>query len=121
MGCRGVPEYPSGAKVGDVSLLCGHDSVSPHTAQGTCRHLCLRAAGGGLPEPLRPTESPGRQRSGLAATKKWRPGRRRTTRLPTEERATQRASKSSVWVRATVAAKKARRTGAVELLRYAAE
>ena len=60
------------------------------------QRLCLRAKdhlripGGGLPEPLRPTESPGRQRSGLAATKKWRPGRRRATRLPTEELATKR-------------------------------
>ena len=58
-------------------------------------------------------KSPDRQRSGLAATKEWRPGRRRATRLPTEERATQRARKSSVWVRATVASKRARRTGAV--------
>ena len=48
-----------------------------------------------------PTESPHRQRSGLAATEEWRPGRRRATRLPTEERSTQRACKSSVWVRVT--------------------
>ena len=40
--------------------------------------------------------------------------------LPTEERATQRARESSMWVRVTVTSKKARRTGAVKLLRYAA-
>ena len=33
-------------------------------------------------------KSPDRQRSGLAVTKEWRPGRRRATRPPTEERAT---------------------------------
>ena len=66
---------------------------------------------------LRPTESPVAQR--LAATKEWRPGRRRATRLPTEERATQCARQSSAWVRVT-AASKARRTGAVELHLYAA-
>ena len=55
----------------NVSLLCGRESVFPHTAEGTCPRLCLRAKdqlrtpGGGLPEPLRPTESPGR----------WRPPR----------------------------------------------
>ena len=71
----------------NVSLLCGHDSVSPHTAQGTCPRLCLpakdhlRTPGGGLPEPLRPTESPVLQRSGLAVTDEWRPGRRRAIRL----------------------------------------
>ena len=69
---------------------------------------------------MRPTESPDRQRSGLAATDEWRPGRRRATRLPTEERATQGACESSAWVRATVASKKARRTGAVQLHLYAA-
>ena len=78
------------------------------------------APGGGLPEVLRPTERPVRQRSGLAATDEWRAGRRRATGLPEEERATQRARKSSAWVRATVASKKARRTGAAELHRYAA-
>ena len=60
-----------------------------------------------------PQESPVRQCSGLAVTDEWRPGRRRATRLPTEERATQRAFKSSVWARATVTSQKARRTGAV--------
>ena len=36
------------------------------------------------------TQSPDRQRSGLAATEEWRPGRRRATWLPEEEQATQR-------------------------------
>ena len=58
-------------------------------------------------------ESPDRRRSGLAATEEWRLGRRRATRLRTEERATQHARKSSVWVRAAAASKKARRTGAL--------
>ena len=59
--------------------------------------LCLRAKDhlegskvAVFPEPLRPTERPVQQRSGLAVTKEWRPRRRRTTRLPTEEWATQR-------------------------------
>ena len=46
--------------------------------------------GGGLSEPLRPTSRPVRQRSGLAVTEEWRPGRRRATWLPEEEQATQR-------------------------------
>ena len=73
-----------------------------------------------FPSVLRPDRKsrPAAQR--LAATKEWRPGRRRATRLPTEERATQRARESSMWVRVTVTSKKARRTGAVKLLRYAA-
>ena len=37
-----------------------------------------------------PRERPVRQRSGLAVTEEWRPGRRRATRLPEEEQATQR-------------------------------
>ena len=48
----------------------------------------LRTPGGRLPVRLRPKERVVRQRSGLAATKEWRPGRGRATRLPTEERAT---------------------------------
>ena len=60
-----------------------------------CPSLCLRAKdhlstpSGGLPEV--------RQRNSLAATTEWRPGRRRATQLPTEERATQRVRQSSVW------------------------
>ena len=42
------------------------------------------------PEVLRRKQSPDRQRSGLAATEEWRPGRRRATWLPEEEQATQR-------------------------------
>ena len=45
--------------------------------------------GGGLPEELRRTQSQDRQRSGLAVTEEWRPGRRRATWLPEEEQATQ--------------------------------
>ena len=37
-----------------------------------------------------PQERPVRQRSGLAVTEEWRPRRRRATRLPEEEQATQR-------------------------------
>ena len=37
----------------------------------------LRTPSGGLPEPLRSTTRPVRQRSGLAVTEDWRPGRRR--------------------------------------------
>ena len=73
-----------------------------------------------FPSLSAPQESPDRQRSGLAATEEWRPGRRRATRLPTEERATQRACESSVWARATAASKKAWRTGAVYLHLHAA-
>ena len=37
----------------------------------------LSSGARGLPEPLRPTRRPVRQRSGLAVTEEWRPGRRR--------------------------------------------
>ena len=93
VGCRGCAgttgrtscRTPAAA---NVSLLCGLVSVSPHTAQGTCPACAclqkdhLRTPGCGLPEVLRPTESPDMQRSRLATTKEWRPGRRRATWLP---------------------------------------
>ena len=49
----------------------------------------LTCLGPGGEEQWRPTERPVRQRSGLAATEEWRPGRRRATWLPEEEQATQ--------------------------------
>ena len=42
------------------------------------------------PSLCAPQERPVRQRSGLAVTEEWRPGRRRATWLPEEEQATQR-------------------------------
>ena len=64
---------------------------SPHQlTPRCCMQDLLPALGGGLPDVLRPTERPVRQRSGLAATEDWRPGRRRATWLPEEEQATQR-------------------------------
>ena len=94
------PSNPPGRRwrTANVPLLCGHDSVSPHTAQGDVSTPV--PAGKRPPEDTRwrPSrasaphkKSPDRQRSGQAATKEWRPGRRRATRLPTEERATQGA------------------------------
>ena len=53
------------------------DGVVVPTNLPTCSSLCLRAKdhlrtpGGGLPEVLRPTARPVRQRSGLAATEEW--------------------------------------------------
>ena len=42
-----------------------------------------------FPSLCAPQERPVRQRSGLAVTEEWRPGRRRATWLPEEEQATQ--------------------------------
>ena len=104
-----------------MSHCCAVMIQSPTYCSRVVSSMCLRAKDhlegtkvAAFPSLCAPRKSPGRQRSGLAAaTKEWRPGRRRATRLPTEERATQRVCKSSAWVRATVSSKKARRTGAV--------
>ena len=64
--------------------LCAIMIQSPHQS-AKVSSMCLRAKdhlrtpGGGLPEVLRPTESPDRQRSGLAVTEEWRTGRRLAT------------------------------------------
>ena len=49
-GCAGTARYllrdcgSAGPQpAANVFLLCGHDSVSPHIAPGTCPRLCLRA------------------------------------------------------------------------------
>ena len=47
-----------------------------------------------FPSLCAPQERPVRQRSGLAVTEEWRPGRRRATWLPEEEQATQREATS---------------------------
>ena len=49
----------------------------------------------------------------LAATEEWRPGRRRATQLPTEERATQRARGEQCVGTCDHGLEKAWRTGAV--------
>ena len=104
----------------NVFLLCGHHSVSPHTALETCparacgQKTTLRAPRCGLPEPSAPhrksqSGSGADWRSPTSGDQKGdgRPG------LPTEERATQRARKSSVWVRVATHSKKGWHTGAV--------
>ena len=96
-----------------ISLCCAVMTQSPHT-------LLQRVSRRGPPERLRPTKSPDRQRSGLATTDEWRPGRRRATRLPTVERAIHGACKSSVWVRVNTPSKKGWHTGGVQLHLYAA-
>ena len=55
------------------------------SSRGIYRHL--EAA---FPRYCAPRERPVQQRSGLAVTEEWRPGRRRATSLPEEEQATQR-------------------------------
>ena len=91
---------------GVLSLWCRR--VAPKSASAhQCPRMCLRAKDhlrtpcGGLPEPLRPTTRPVLQRSGLAVTEEWRLGRRRATRLPEEEQATQRQELSGRRCHAT--------------------
>ena len=129
MGCRGCAGTAGyllrdcgsvGPQPLPMSFCCAVMTQSPHTLlKRRVQHVPVGkdhledTKVAAFPSLCAPRERPVRQRSGLAATKEWRPGRRRATWLPTEEQGTQRARKSSVWVRATVASKKARRTGAV--------
>ena len=80
----------SSAPEGGLILWCPRVTPKSTPAHPRCRKQdLLSALGGGLSEPLRPKRRPVRQRSGLAVTEEWRPGRRRATRLPEEEQATQ--------------------------------
>ena len=66
----------------NVFLLCGHDSVSPHTAQETCPRLCLRAKDhlegtkvAAFPSLCAPQKVQSGSAAGLAVTDEWRPGK----------------------------------------------
>ena len=113
LGDVAFPSNPPGRRWGaaNVPPLCGHDSVSPHAAQGTCPRLCLRAKD--HPEDTKVAAFPS-----LCAPPKVQAGSAAVFRPPRSGRPCERESRA--WVRETVASKKARRTGAVELHRYAA-
>ena len=88
----GRDEVPGSDQPQSSHVLCGTSGVfvlwclrvSPKSTSAQQCPACasrqkdhLRTPGGSLSEPLRLTERPVRQRSGLAATEEWRPGRRR--------------------------------------------
>ena len=93
VGCRIVAANVS---------LCDHDSVSPYTAQGRVQHV---PAGKRPPQDtrLRPSRGTAPHRKSRPAAQRSGGHRRVATRkatrdpAPMEERATQRARRSSVW------------------------
>ena len=86
--------------------LCSIKIQSPHML---LRDVSTSAwtPGGGLPEVLRATERPVRQRSGPAATEEWEGDAYPATHGGAGD---PRCKRSSVWVRATAASKKACQT-----------
>ena len=101
MGCRGCAGTAGyllrdcgsvGPQPLPMSFCCAVMTRSPHmllkgrVLSGLRAKDHLRTPGGGFPRYC----APQKVQTGSAAAG-WRPGRRRATRLPTEERATQRA------------------------------